>query len=252
MDYTALKKKLSPDLLDKCTPLLKKYRHLYNLRDTKDSILYLVDKDGSSDLHFKVIREIHENGRLIEFRVAPGDTYKRAAVLTSTTVDSFLKHLEKWFNNLELYDQNDAFEDPIISGYQEEFNSFFNMVPEDDDRAFPIKVQYLLEEYLETVSDGIEEILPQEEQFLVADIKTEISEIKSNLHVESKKKVIKRLTHLLAKTYKYSKIGAKYFLIEFAKKFADKTITGTIDFLSKHHEQITNYITGGSIGHGGT
>jgi hypothetical protein len=157
-------------------------------------------------------------------------------------ISSLNTQFQAWLNLLKEYETvNSFFDDPITKAFEEEFYSEFEIIEENADKEpFKTKQILFLDEYLETVSEGLKEQINDQNKNALEEIQEDISTLRNQLTVKSKKWVVKYLSKICAKIAKQGIKFIKEFLSETKKEIIKQSIKRLVDYVKENGQDLLN------------
>lgn len=226
------KEKIPLELLD----LLKVEKNpdlsLLTYRAT-DSYFLLIPKElDSVECYFSVIKKspTQINGTPTKYDI----TFKPAA---RNNPDSFngsrdiaqIKiSLETWISFIkELLNSDTIFDDPILTAYKKEFEEKITILDSDSQYApFDLEKQIAIVHYLDWVQETIQAYKEDISNDSFKDIQKEVKDLKDQVTVLTKQKIIKKLAIIWSKCRKESLPLIKEIFIEVVSNTISKMING--------------------------
>jgi hypothetical protein len=228
-----MKKNIPLTFLEALQPLIDKNLNLIEPVKEHDIIAHLKDKDPNSDFYFRVIKQENIDGFLkYSFEYKPKDKISVEKYGNSTSLEDLIKRFNNWVNIIESYNKiQTIYDDPIIKSNQERFENQFKIMDEDAEySSFELARQLFLHEYLEDVKLKINEYKQdksKEDIEFLNDLEKEVTDIQNDLTVETKNKIIKRLSKFWAKTQKFSLQLMKDIFVKIAAEISTKLLLGS-------------------------
>ena len=230
---TFKKKNLPLTALHILEPFLSKNSELYRLVEPGESLLLIQDTDIYSPFFFEIQSYSIENNKLLlsivhspQDRDRPG---RHKAIVHAETLKS---RFHEWSTFLEEYEKLKSFDDPILKQYQAEFEQEIEMIDEDADyNSYNLRTQLWLDQYLTDYLRHLQSFKndanEKEVELLIHDLEV----LKSEQTKLTKRKVIKALSKIWAKTRKLA-IGLLKDVYTTAKdELIKRLISGRIDDL---------------------
>lgn len=227
-----MKKKIPLSILQAVQPHIQSSIDLIKPINDENTIFHLRDIDENSKFYFKVIRQEFSNGKLGYItELKPKDSENMDVFKTWLQHDELVIFLGRWLKLLDSYSKiYTIFDDPILKIYQENFEKQFDIIDENASYApFDLSQQLYLDEYLKSVKNKIEilkEGKSESEIEILNEISQEASLIQKDLSKDSKKKIIKRLSKILAKAQKVGLDVIKEIFVSVSSELAKRLITG--------------------------
>lgn len=238
------------------TTMLEEIQHILNAAYQKQlikkipsstHIIHLVDADvyDTSDFYFAIFPEDINRKFKIEYKPTSGESLKS----TSFTVDikTAAQYLDAWIKILERYANiKTIFDNPARYHAQNFFNDF-NLDPSNaNNSTLPIQKIILLDQYLESASQTLAELLPQqpaEKQEELKEIISEINTLKENLTTLSKLNIIQKLSEILGKTLKNGLSLFKKVFSNIKDKLIDKISETSVEVIADKANDIVDTIS---------
>ncbi|TKC00804.1 hypothetical protein [Pedobacter cryophilus] len=239
-----LKKRLSVDLAKSIEEPLRNYFGLFNIIDKNDSLLYLSDKDNTSDLFFSIVKETYEsNGHIIHYSCKPFNNSRKDNLTTVTKLENFIAVLTGWLENVKFYEEDSVLNDPIIRGYTKEFYADFKITDQSADfEGFNYTQQRQLGEFFEKLSRDIETLKDENNPEIIEDLKTEIIDLQKSVTSETKNGIMKKFSSVLAKARKGGFKVCDFILKEFVKDFLTEGAKFAFNYITKNPNKLPEYI----------
>jgi hypothetical protein len=195
------KKKLTIAILKSLESFVNLTGEKFKIIDPKENLLHVLDIDNTSDFHFKIEKYEKKQTGYFQFLMSKKPINEKDNGIKRNWID--IKNLESQFKDwLDLLDQYESiesfFDDPIIKSNAEKFFQKFDIIDENANKeTFNLEQQLFLEEYLDNSRKKLEKLKKGETEEKIIEIEileTETEEIKSALTIESKKKIMVRLS----------------------------------------------------------
>lgn len=222
------KKDLPVDVLKSLTKFYEVQGENFQRVSPKEGeLLRYIDKDPTSEFYF-VIKSYKYGDKGLKFVIERKPNSTRSVNLTIREV--LLKDLEielfNWINIIDTYSQlQSPYDDPIVDAYAKEaIQDYFQIIDDDaDTNPYDIKRVLLLDEYLASIEEGIDEFQNNSNEEDVKKVKELAEEIRANLTTKTKRWVVHRFSVLYGRIAKVG-IPAIKKLIEFGWKEAAKEL----------------------------
>jgi hypothetical protein len=194
---------------------------------------HLVDIEESSDFYFKISnkQEARNDGMYyaIEFKPKRRDSVNKHSDWVK--LDGVKQFLGEWINVVADYNNlQTPYDDPIIKSYEDEFVKQFDILDEDAGTVpFTLDKQLFLDQYLATVDEKLQELKKGREQTDQAEltlIQAEANSLKKDLPKLTKRKVVKRLARIWAKSRKVGLDVLKDIFINVAAEITKHLLLG--------------------------
>ncbi|ASS47196.1 MAG: hypothetical protein A3D31_15220 [Candidatus Fluviicola riflensis] len=146
--------------------------------------------------------------------------------------DQVISHFKSWRLLIEEYNSTPLLEeDRIISAYEEEFYSDFEILEDGSENdPFDLEKQILFDDYLKTIETKLIEYNSSDQSFTL--IIEEVQELRKSLTNETKKNSIRKLSKILAKIRKLGLEVLKEVWDQTKKEIAKRIVSGGIDMTS--------------------
>jgi hypothetical protein len=203
------KKKLPIAILKSLESFVNLTGEKFKIIDPKENLLHVLDIDNTSDFHFKIEKYEKKQTGYFQFLMSKKPINEKDNGIKRNWID--IKNLESQFKDwLDLLDQYESiesfFDDPIIKSNAEKFFQKFDIIDENANKeTFNLEQQLFLEEYLDNSRKKLEKLKKGETEEKIIEIEileTETEEIKSALTIESKKKIMVRLSKFWGRAQK--------------------------------------------------
>lgn len=226
-----MKKDIPLNILDVMIPMIKENAPLIKVFNDDNAYIHIKDRDTSSGFFFKI------NGISLKERTKYDVEFKPASVSriyarkTESTFDGLKGLFQNWLSVLQQYEKIDFdFDDPIVKKNQETFEKEFEILEDDADIVgFNLNQQLLLDEYLSKTIDKIKlyaEDKSEEEKTELAGLIDEATALQNTMTKETKRSVVKRLSHFWARAQKISLGLIKDIFVKVSSEVITKLITG--------------------------
>ncbi|NLP59342.1 hypothetical protein [Lutibacter sp. B1] len=200
------KKEIPLVVLQIVEPYIKESNDLYQITETKESLMKFIDSDTESDFYFEIQDfEVQNNKSIVSIEFKPRNAQDLELVRVSGDVTNINTYFKKWITILDQYSKIE-YEDPIIKANKERFIEKFKLVDEDAEfSSFNLEQQIFLENYLDKSKEKLAVLKngkSENEKLEITELELEAEIIKTALTKESKQKIIKRLSKFWAKAQK--------------------------------------------------
>ncbi len=214
-----MKKKIPIAVLELITPVLNKAKPYIKVENSNDLSLSLKDADPDSKFYFKCGLQREDKNFVIDVYPVSRDHLMPSTFVT--TGENLPKHIEKWVNILKDYSEIvTIYDDPILKSYEQEFEDFTIVNPEDDS-PLNIQKQIYLDNYLtravKLLKDYKETVAEDKVDIVNAAIK-DCESFQEELPELNNNETAQRLAHFWAKTRKAGIGLFKKIYEEFQKK----------------------------------
>ncbi|NCU03173.1 MAG: outer membrane lipoprotein-sorting protein [Chitinophagaceae bacterium] len=229
-----MKSSIPLTLLEIVQPLINERSDIIKSVKNSDAFFDIKDKKESSDFFYQILKQEHSNGHLgyiIEYK--PKNKYEPSKFKLWIKLEHIAPSIKDWIAILEGYSNiNTVYDDPILKTNQDRFEKEFKILDSDADSAsFDLKQQLFLEDYLNNTKGKILELLTkvdESKKIDLEDLHSEAVEIQSNLTLETKQEIIKRLSKFWGKAQKIGLDVIKEIFVDVVSEFAKKLITGSL------------------------
>lgn len=227
-----MKKKIPLVILEALQPIINDNLELIKVIKDESSMFHLIDIDETSNFYFKVKKQDVQNHKLTYLtELKPKSNENVNSVATWLELEQVLTYFKNWLSQLETYNKiHTVYDDPIIKNNQERFEKQFVIIDADADfTTFNLPQQLFLDEYLTNVQTKIsvlKEGRTEIEILELTEIENEAIEIQKHLTKETKRKIIKRLSHLWAKAQKLGLEIIKEVFVKVSAELAKRLLTG--------------------------
>jgi hypothetical protein len=203
------KKKLTIAILKSLESFVNLAGEKFKIIDPKENLLHVLDIDNTSDFHFKIEKYEKKQNGYFQFLVIKKPINENDNGIQKNWID--IKNLESQFKNwLDLLNQYETiesfFDDPIIKSNAGKFYQKFDIIDENADvETFDLEQQLFLEEYLDNSRKKLEKLKKGKTEDKIIEIEileNETEEIKSALTIESKKRIMIRLSKFWGRAQK--------------------------------------------------
>jgi len=200
------KKKLPIAILKSLESFVNLTGEKFKIIDPKENLLHVLDIDNTSDFHFKIEKYEKKQTGYFQFLMSKKPINEKDNGIKRNWID--IKNLESQFKDwLDLLESIESFfDDPIIKSNAEKFFQKFDIIDENANKeTFNLEQQLFLEEYLDNSRKKLEKLKKGETEEKIIEIEileTETEEIKSALTIESKKKIMVRLSKFWGRAQK--------------------------------------------------
>lgn len=214
-----MKKKLLLTFIRNFKPQDNENFHMITFSEEEDSIIRFTDKDPKSELFLEI--EKYDSDALSYF-VRSSGIYTNTTSIEAEWIseEKIIEYFNTWLTHLAEYNNTETiFDDPVIKGFEENYYSELEIL-NDESLHKPLKSNQILQidEYLDTISEEIDQFVTVKNKGLISVIKKDIVELKDGLTENSKKVVLQKIANLWAKVTKAGIPLIKEFLVEVKKK----------------------------------
>ena len=225
------KKDIPLVVLETLEPFIKQKDKKFEIVQTSDLLLHIIDADPTSNFYFKVKNYEYTNHKTylnIDFKPQNKNTTKSQTLrIEHATLEVQFKN---WTQRLEEYDKVSLYDDPIIEKNKKRFLEQFKLIDEDADLvSFDLQQQLYLDEYLDTAKSKLSQLKESNKGYSsieIEDLESDINTIKSALTKEPKNKIIKRLAIFWGKAQKVGLEVIKEIFLTVATELTKKLISG--------------------------
>ena len=226
------KKKSTPiAILKSLEPFLKKSGENFISIESKEDLIRFSDFDEDSDFYFHIKQYALKSNKYQVYIVYKPFTEqsvdKREMWVESNKIDSYF---QSWVNLLKMYDTvQSPFDDPIIESFKEDYYTEFEIIHEDVNKPLKPKQILLIDSYFEKVEERIEKHITDSNANEIAEIKSDITELRENLSVKAKSWVINKVCWIWAKMTKLGPKLMKDFVDEGNKQIVKEGVKQLIE-----------------------
>lgn len=227
-----MKKKIPYKILEALQNDKTENLELVTVVNDSRAIVSLADKDVESDFFFKISNADAIQGvshYLVSFK--PADLSRLKAVSSTLDLTATIQFLNQWLGILKQYNSiNTIYDDPIFVENKKRFEEQFIILDQDADIVgFELSQQLFLDEYLKNVKSKIIKLQAGKSRNDIKElnyISLEAESIRQVLTIESKNKIIKRLSKLWAMAQKSGLDVIKEIFVNVTADLIKKLITG--------------------------
>jgi hypothetical protein len=231
---TKYKKEFPLSVLQTIEELMKTESSHFEVTDSGESLLKFKDKDSKSDFYFEIKSFKLDNAKKLYLEISYKPRHKDIPTSHERTVDakSLGGYLKMWSDLLNDYERIKIFDDPILKQYEDEFLAEFEILDEDaDTNSYDFNTQILIDKYLDYCNLKLAEHKTEQNKDEVEIIENEIRDLKNSQTQLVKRKVVKSLARIWAKTRKFGLNLLKDVYQEAKKEIIKQLIKGQIDLL---------------------
>jgi hypothetical protein len=230
---------MSPDkrdlplvVLEELEKYSKRSSELIKVENKGDVLLRFVDNHPNPKQYFEFIKFDNSNGKQkLTLSIKPKNSTDPSGHNISVEVGKIDPHFKNWLTCLERYKKVEIFEDPLIKQYESEFYSEFEILDEDADvNSYSMETQIWLNEYIERSLIKLSEYDPDNNKE-IQDIKLNLEELRDTQTRLTKKKVLKKLSQILAKARKHGLKLLGELYIEARKELIKQLVSGKIEIM---------------------
>lgn len=221
------KKKLPISILRSLESFVNLTGEKFKIIDPKENLLHVLDIDNTSDFYFKLEKYEKKQNGSYQFLMGrkPKSEYENGSLRTWIDIKSLETQFKTWINLLDQYETIESFfDDLIIKSNAERFFQKFDIVDGNADKeTFDLEQQLFLEEYLINSRKKLEELKKgktKEQVIEIEILEKETEEIQSALTIESKNKIMVRLSKFWGRA---QKIGLQVIKETFVNVTAELT-----------------------------
>lgn len=227
-------KTLPVKVVEELQPFLQERSDYFIIANPNESyLLKYLDVDNKSSFFFEITTyNIHNGAISFQIKHRPGSEVTINAepfYIQASQVSAFLK---KWESILKKYAvlQNPYNYDPIVKQYEEEYYSDFEIIEDNADiHSFNEQQQLFIDKYLEHIIVKLEKAKAEYDNKDIEEIKKDVDELRNEQTKLTKRQVIKKLSHIWAKTRKLSIKLLKEITNEAIKETIKAMVKGQID-----------------------
>lgn len=228
-----MKKKIPLTLIESLKPLTDKFLDILEPVLDEKLIYGVKDRDIESDFFFHVTKQDYsttQNIYTITFKPRSRDI--TVSHSTRKNLKSLTEEYEKWLRNVDQYNKiKTIYDDPIIESYSKEFENEFEIIEKNAaSEPFNLSQQLLIDNYLDKAQEKVLYLKENEQDETISnhldELLKEIHNVKSAVPKESKKQVIRRLSHFWAKARKIGLDVLKEVFINLITEGIKKSLLG--------------------------
>lgn len=226
------KKKSTPiTILKSLEPFLKKSGENFISTESKEDLIRFSDIDEESDFYFHIKQYALKSNKYqvyIDYKpFTELSVDKREMWVDSNKIDNYF---QAWVTLLKMYDTvQSPFDDPIIESFKEEYYTEFEIIDEDVSKPLKPKQILLIDSYFEKVEERIEKHITDSNANEIAEIKSDITELRKNLSVKAKSWVVNKICWIWAKMTKLGPKLMKDFVDEGNKQIVKEGVKQLIE-----------------------
>jgi hypothetical protein len=244
------KKDLPLDLLKTIEPIAQSNLDLIQLIKEDNTFYSFLEKDNNSKNYFKIFvdgsKRIGNYDRAkYTFEFKPSTSSNVKHITSQTTLKELREHFQNWIVLIRnIHETPSVHDDNFIRQYSEFYFNEFKIVDDDANFSpFDPNQQDLVEIYLLSLTNAIEESGDKLNDTIKQEIINDIQVIQASLHKETKNQVMKDITKVFGKLYKESKTLAKDIVSEAKKHLIKKLIEFGIEYGPKLLEMFQQTMT---------
>lgn len=227
------KKKLPITILKSLESFVNLTGEKFKIIDPKENLLHVLDIDSTSDFHFKIEKYEKKQNGSFQFLMSrtPINENDNGVQRNWIEIKNLESQFKSWLNLLDQYETIESFfDDPIIKSNAEKFFQKFDIIDENADvETFDLEQQLFLEEYLDNSKKKLEKLKKGESNEKILEIEIlekETEEIKSALTIESKKKIMIRLSKFWGRAQKTGLQVIKEIFVSVTAELAKRLMLG--------------------------
>jgi hypothetical protein len=225
-------------------PLLREKYKYCRIEKKQDVLLYLKDSYDESDFYLGIIREqIEANSHVIQYSCKPASSQNIKAATQNVTLEGFNNEFKAWLSNLEYYHGDSILNDPILTGYRNEFYDDFKIVDDDADYvSFNYGQQLLLDRFLENVINNIDEVETPRNKEIIYEIINDSTILREQITTETKNGFISKLSQIFAKARKGGLKITAFLFKELGKEIISESAKSIFSFAMNNSGEIIKYL----------
>lgn len=188
------------------------------------------DIDANSTFKFELKNvELSQETPIFTVELSPSSYINNDLKDSRTVEKQILQQFSNWIGWLGVYERTDLTpEEEFFRKYKEEFYTDFEIIDEDaETTTFELKQQLFLDQYFEYMENKLLPVAKGDIE--IQAVVSDVQELRQNLGKETKKKVIKRFSSILAKLRKSSVKLLGEFYTEAKKELFKRMIAGGLD-----------------------
>lgn len=231
-----MKKSLPLELLKGIQEAINGKHELIRIEKGEKAIVVMRDADPDSEFYFCIRENTSSNKGSFPFLVTvqPSGRNSNKPSNFGRDIGQVIENFKEWVAILEEYNNlKTIFDDPVITGYQNEFFADYIVLDEDGDRnPFEISKQAILDEYLKSTLEKLEVYKNESNKDRIESIQGDIQELRTEVSRSTKSIVMKKLSKIWAKCTKEGIDIVKDIYLEGKKKFIKFVLENGVDTLS--------------------
>ncbi|MBW4971623.1 hypothetical protein KZY98_14250 [Croceibacter atlanticus] len=227
------KKKLPITILKSLESFVNLTGEKFKIIDPKENLLHVLDIDSTSDFYFKIEKYEKKQNGSFQFLMnrKPTNEHENGNHRTWIDIKNLEPQFKSWINLLDQYETIESFfDDPIVKSNAERFFQKFDIIDENADKeTFDLEQQLFLEEYLINSRKKLEKLKKgktKEQVIEIEILENETEEIQSALTVESKKKIMVRLSKFWGRAQKTGLQVIKEIFVSVTAELAKRLMLG--------------------------
>lgn len=213
----------------------------------EDNAYYcFIETDDNSKNYFKIYIDgskiiANYERKNIAYAWKPANDISSNSYKYQGNLQDVIKQFEVWVKIIrDFYDTPSLHDDNFTKQYAHFYFNEFKIVDKDADTSpFNPDQQDLVELYLDSLTNAIENSNEQVDDIAKSELLSEIKQIKTALSTSTKTKVMIGITNVFGKIYKVSKGFAKEIVVEARKNLIKKLIEFGIEYGPKILEVYT-------------
>ncbi|NDP22799.1 MAG: hypothetical protein GZ091_17225 [Paludibacter sp.] len=231
------KKDIPLDLLKTIEPIAQANLDLIQFKKEDNTFYCFVETDSNSKNFFKIfidgskhIGNYDKTKYAFEFK--PANTSNAKHSISQTTLKDLGEQFQSWIILIrDIHETPSVHDDNFVRQYAEFYYNEFKIVDEDADNSpFDPNQQDLVEVYLFSLSNAIEQSGDKLSDTAKKELLNDIQVIQTSLPTTTKSQVMKGITKVFGKLYKTSKTLAKEIVTEAKKHLIKKLIELGIEY----------------------
>lgn len=231
------KKDIPLNLLKAIEEVAQKNLDLIQVKQEENTYYSFLENDDTSQNFFKIFvngskRIGNFDSKNIAYEYKPASEKRVTAMLTQGSFEDIKTKFEAWIKLIrEIHETPSVYDDNFTNYYSDYyFNEF--QIYEEDANIFPFAPhqQIIIEKYLLTLSDVINNSGESIDDISKSELISEIIEINRLLTVTTKNQVMKKITTIFGKLFKVSKPLALEIIKEAGKQLVKKLIELGINY----------------------
>lgn len=239
------KKDLPFDLLNAIEPIAQANLDLIVFQKEQNTYYSFIETDSRASSFFKIL--IDGSKRLgnydkskYTFELKPADKTNPRRILSQDYLSELPKHFERWVKLVrDIHETPSVHDDNFTKTYAEFYYNEFEIVDDDVHTApFNPEQQDLIDLYLESLLETVEQSLDEGIEAEKAEILQDIREIKTSLPNSTKSQVMKAITRVFGKLFKSARSFGKEIVNEARKRLIKKLFDLGIEYGPKMLEEL--------------
>jgi CRISPR/Cas system CSM-associated protein Csm2 small subunit len=227
-----LNKKLPIALLREMKDFLPNNK-LCSILESDNFIFHVVDNDATSGFYFVIEKYSEKAGYLLNYK--PKNINSTAHNFDYVEVKDIKTHFNIWYNCLLEYAELEIeLKDPFLKNLEDQFLDGLNLEVENKNEPLTLKEIFLIEGHLSTIIDEIKNYKNEENSAQIEEIVEEATNLRSDLGNQTKERIAKGFSSILAKITKEGPEILKGIFKEAGKQL----MTHGVKFLLDHGEKL--------------